>query len=211
MSANTAIQTVVVSNPTGLSHCPSIRSKYGSSPMNSSLSWPFFTPQTHSAPSPPTPDAPHSPDEAPPAAPPAPGPSTPKSCAVAGSGDDFDLPPDVPAHLTTAVGLGDVLLVPALLEPGPVLRQHIRLDHRGVVLQQAQRAAQPHTVGDQVIGDLDAQFGQLVAPKLPEGLFHGQAGSRGGSSGRCRWERRSPCRRPSPRPRRSGSTAPGPR
>ncbi len=64
----------------------------------------------------------------------------------------FDPPSHVPADFTTPVGLVHVLGIAAGLEFAPVLAQHVRFDHRGVVFQQAQRTAQPHAVVANVPG-----------------------------------------------------------
>ena len=49
----------------------------------------------------------------------------------------------------------------------------------GIVLQQAERAAQPHTGIDQGIGDLDADVGKDVPAKPGDRLFDGEAGLAG--------------------------------
>ena len=51
--------------------------------------------------------------------------------------DDLDLPPHVPAHLTTAASFVNVLRVAALLELAPVVGQNVRGNDLGVVFQQA--------------------------------------------------------------------------
>lgn len=75
---------------------------------------------------------------------------------------------DIPVDLSLAMCLVHVPLVTRVLESGPVLRQHIWFDHRGIVLQQAQRAPKPHAPGDQPGSDL--REGSLILPKATTSL-----------------------------------------
>ena len=85
----------------------------------------------------------------------------------------------VPADFATAVGLFDEPLVAAGLELRPVVRKDIGRNDRRIVLQQAERAAQPHTGIDQGFGDLDADVGENVPAKPGDRLFDGEAGLAG--------------------------------
>ena len=86
----------------------------------------------------------------------------------------FDVPTNIPAYLSTSMGLVHVLLVVALLVLGTIIRQNIRGDNLGVVLQQAERAAEANAVGNQVFGNHDADSREAIRPQARQGLLYCQ-------------------------------------
>jgi hypothetical protein len=76
----------------------------------------------------------------------------------------FDLSPYIPAHLTTAASLVNVLRIARLLEFAPVVGQDIGGNHLGVIAQKTKRAAQANTIINQPVrnGDRRVQSRSVV-------------------------------------------------
>ena len=72
------------------------------------------------------------------------------------------MPPYIPAHFTTAASLVNVFLIAGAVELRPVVGQDIGRDDFGVVFQQAQRAAEPHAIVNDGIGNGHPHLGRPI-------------------------------------------------
>jgi len=61
-------------------------------------------------------------------------------------GDDFNVPPHVPANFAATMGLFHELLIVALIVLGAIICQHVGRDYLGIIFQETEGAAQSHAV-----------------------------------------------------------------